>query len=311
MYIETRAVSKTFGQGTREHRAVRSVSFEVRSGEVLGILGPNGAGKTTLIRMLLDILRPDEGEIGIDGVIGANRDFAFKARTGYLPEERGLYQRRRVADVLWYLGAIKGLTRAEALRRGEVLLERLGLEGWQGQRVNELSKGMGQKVQIACALLHDPELVVLDEPFSGLDPVNVRLVRRLVADLRDEGKVVLLSTHLMAEVEALCDRIVMIHRGEKVLEGEVAEVQRTHTPYDVMVDADADVSGLACVREIHRTETATWLGLAAGATMTTLLGELAALDRRVRFVREATTPLEDIFVGRVGADAVASAMEAR
>ena len=305
MQIELSGVNKTFGQGVRMHRAVRDVSFEARSGEVLGILGPNGAGKTTMIRMLLDILRPDSGEVRVDGVPNANREPLFKQRTGYLPEERGLYQRRKVRDVLWYLGAIKGLSRAEALDRGANLLARLGLDNWQDKRVNELSKGMGQKVQIACSMLHDPELVVLDEPFSGLDPINVRLVRRLVADLRREGKVVLLSTHLMAEVEALCDRIVMIHQGTMVLEGRVEEVQRTHTPWDVMVDTDTDVSGLTAVEEIGPSPSATCLRLAAGHTITSLMAELAQRGRPVRMLREATTPLEDIFVGLVGEPAVA------
>ncbi len=311
MHIELRGVSKTFGRGQNEHRAVQRMSFEAHSGEVLGILGPNGAGKTTMIRMLLDILRPDEGDILIDGALRANRESSFKARTGYLPEERGLYQRRKVRDVLWYLGAIKGLSRDRALARGESLLGRLGLDGWQKRRVNELSKGMGQKVQIACSLLHDPDLVVLDEPFSGLDPVNVRLVRRLVADLRAEGKVVLLSTHLMAEVEALCDRIVMIHQGQKVLEGPVDEVRRTYTPWDVMVDPGTDVSDLATVAEAQHDATTTWLRLVPGATITTLMRELADRDRTVRTLREATTPLEDIFVGLVGTAPVeAPAMEA-
>ncbi|MEO0605731.1 MAG: ATP-binding cassette domain-containing protein, partial [Myxococcota bacterium] len=196
-----------------------------------------------------------------------------------------------------------GLTRAEALARGEALLERLELAGWTNKRVNELSKGMGQKVQIACSILHDPDLVVLDEPFSGLDPINVRLVRRLVSDLRDEGKVVLLSTHLMSEVEALCDRIVMIHQGARVLEGPVAEVQRTHTPWDVMLDVGADVTGLTTVAAAHVDGTATWVRLVPGATMATLLRELADQGRAVRLLREATTSLEDIFVRRVGASA--------
>ncbi|MEN0064885.1 MAG: ATP-binding cassette domain-containing protein [Myxococcota bacterium] len=300
MHIELKGVTKTFGNGSRMHHAVQQVSFEARSGEVLGILGPNGAGKTTMIRMLLDILRPDEGQILVDGQAEANRAPEFKANTGYLPEERGLYQRRKVSDVLWYLGAIKGLTRDEALARGERLLARLGLEGWQTKRINELSKGMGQKVQIACSLLHDPDLVVLDEPFSGLDPVNVRLVRRLVADLRSEGKVILLSTHLMAEVEALCDRIVMIHQGQKVLEGEVDAVKRTHTPWDVMVDPDTPLHDLVAVAEAKSGEAVTWLRLSPGHSITTLMAELGQKGRPVRMLREATTPLEDIFVGLVG-----------
>jgi ABC-2 type transport system ATP-binding protein len=296
MKIELVGVSKTFGRGTRERVAVDNVSWSAAPGEVVGLLGPNGAGKTTMIRMLLDIMRPDKGEILIDGDKGANRTMPFKARTGYLPEERGLYQRRRVEDILWYLGALKGLDRADALKRGAALLERLGLVGWRGKRINELSKGMGQKVQIACSLLHDPELVVLDEPFSGLDPLNVRIVRQLVLDLKREGKVVLLSTHLMAEVEALCDRIFMIHRGQQVIEGVVHELQRRHSPFDAMVDGAVDCGDLACVAELQRIADMQYLKLTPGSTLATLMSELGQKDRPVRLLREATTPLEELFV---------------
>jgi ABC-2 type transport system ATP-binding protein len=296
MKIQLVGVSKVFGRGTRERVAVDDVSWSAAPGEVVGLLGPNGAGKTTMIRMLLDILRPDKGDILIDGDKVANRTMPFKAKTGYLPEERGLYQRRRVEDILWYLGALKGLDRASALRRGAALLERLGLTAWQGKRINELSKGMGQKVQIACSLLHDPELVVLDEPFSGLDPLNVRIVRQLVLDLKREGKVVLLSTHLMSEVEALCDRIFMIHRGQKVIEGVVHELQRRHSPFDAMVDGGTDCSDLVCVAELQRTGDMQYLKLTPGSTLTTLMSELGHKGRPVRLLREATTPLEELFV---------------
>jgi ABC-2 type transport system ATP-binding protein len=296
MNIQLVGVSKVFGRGARERVAVDNVSWSAAPGEVVGLLGPNGAGKTTMIRMLLDILRPDKGDILVDGDKLTNRSMPFKAKTGYLPEERGLYQRRRVEDILWYLGALKGLDRATALKKGASLLERLGLSGWQGKRINELSKGMGQKVQIACSLLHDPELVVLDEPFSGLDPLNVRIVRQLVLDLRREGKVVLLSTHLMAEVEALCDRIFMIHRGQKVIEGVVHELQRQHSPFDAMVDAGTDCSDLACVAEVQRTGDMQYLKLTEGGTLATLMSELGQKGRSVRLLREATTPLEELFV---------------
>ncbi len=296
MHVALVGLSKTFGSGVQAHHAVREVSFEARSGQVLGLLGPNGAGKTTLLRMLLDILRPDVGQIHIDGDPRANRAPAFKQHIGYLPEERGLYQRRKVRDVLWYLGAIKGLSRARALDAGGRLLAQLGLEGWESKRVNQLSKGMGQKVQIACSLLHDPDLIVLDEPFSGLDPLNVRLVRQLVKDLRSRGKLVILSTHLMAEVEALCDRIVMIHAGQVVVEGSVEEVQRAHTPWDVMVDPEADCEGLPSVAELLRTPAGTYVRLHEGHTMAHLMTELGSHGRAVRSLQEARTPLEEIFV---------------
>ena len=296
MQIALDSVSKTFGSGSGRKVAVDDVSWRAESGEVVGLLGPNGAGKTTMIRMLLDILRPDAGCVRIDGDDRGNRGPRFKERTGYLPEERGLYQRRKVSDVLWYLGALKGLSRAEALARGGALLARLELEGWERKRVNELSKGMGQKVQIACSVIHDPDLVVLDEPFSGLDPLNVRLVRRLVSDLRREGKVVLLSTHLMAEVEALCDRIFMIDGGKPVVEGTVRDIQRAHTPYDVMVDPEVATDDLDCIAEVHRDTAATYLRLAQGATMASLMAELGRRERAVRFLKEATTPIEEIFV---------------
>lgn len=304
MHVELRGVSKSFGTGPREHIAVDCVSWQAAAGEVVGLLGPNGAGKTTMLRMLLDILRPDTGMVLIDGDPSLNRTAQFKAKTGYLPEERGLYQRRRVEDILWYLGSLKGLSRAATLDRGEALLSSLGLErlgpgGWQGKSVSELSKGMGQKVQIACSLLHDPDLVVLDEPFSGLDPVNVRLVRQLVLDLKRQGKVVLMSTHQMAEVEVLCDRIFMIHRGQTVLEGKVRDIQRKYTPFDVMVDTETDCSGLRCVAESHVAPDATYLTLVPGATSATLMSELGSRGQDVRMLREASIPLEEIFVALI------------
>ena len=202
--------------------AVDDLSLEVRSGEVLGLLGPNGAGKTTLLRVLMDIVAPDAGAILLDG---RAIDRSDRIRIGYLPEERGLYRRDRVGDVLVYFGMLKGLEAADARRRGEAWLDRLDLRGASARRVDDLSKGMQQKVQIAGALLHDPEIVVMDEPFSGLDPVNTVLVKEILLERRRAGGLVILSTHQMPMVETLCDRVAMIDRGRLVLYGDLAGIR--------------------------------------------------------------------------------------
>src|SRR5437867_7598428 len=187
--------------------AVDDVTFEVRPGEVFGLLGPNGAGKTTLIRMLIDIIAPDSGDILLDGrPLGrADRD-----RIGYLPEERGLYRKEKVIDILIYFGMLKGLDRRTARARSLEWLERVGLAGVAKRRSDSLSKGMQQKVQIAATLLHDPDIVVMDEPFAGLDPLNTVLVKDLLRERRSRGRLVILSTHQMPMVEELCDRVAMI-----------------------------------------------------------------------------------------------------
>ncbi|MBW2465157.1 MAG: ATP-binding cassette domain-containing protein, partial [Deltaproteobacteria bacterium] len=195
-------VHKSYG----DFHALRGISLEVRRGEVFGLLGPNGAGKTTLIRIALDIIRPDRGLVTL---FGRALDRDDLDRVTYLPEERGLYQRQRVIDVMAYFAQLKGLSRVEALRRAGLWLEKVGLAGHERDRVDRLSKGMGQKVQIASTLLPEPDLCVLDEPFSGLDPVNVQLVKDLIVERRDRGQATILSTHMMNQVDALCDRVAM------------------------------------------------------------------------------------------------------
>jgi ABC-2 type transport system ATP-binding protein len=203
--------------------AADDVTFEVRGGELFGLLGPNGAGKTTLLRILMDIVAPDAGEVLLDGrPLGrADRD-----RIGYLPEERGLYRKDRVRDVLLYFGMLKGLEARAAARRAEEWLARLDLADAGARRVDELSKGMQQKVQIAGALLHEPSLVVMDEPFSGLDPLNAVLVKEILKERSRAGCVVILSTHQMPMVESLCERVAMIDRGRLVLYGGLEEIRR-------------------------------------------------------------------------------------
>lgn len=203
-------------------QAVDGVSLEVREGEVFGLLGPNGAGKSTLIRIVVDIYRPDEGTVALFGSPMARDDLD---RIGYLPEERGLYRRRKIIQVLTYLGQLKGLTKADAEASADHWLQRLGMGEHRGSRVEALSKGNQQKIQLIGTLVGYPRLLIWDEPFSGLDPVNVAQVRDMIRSLRDEGMTVVLSTHLMDQAEILCDRVALVDHGHVVLQGTVAEAK--------------------------------------------------------------------------------------
>lgn len=293
-------VSKAYGSGAARTRAVDAASWEARGGEVFGLLGPNGAGKTTTIRMLLDIIRPDEGEIRINGNTDMNREASFRARVGYLPEERGLYKKRKVMDVLTFLASLKGLPPAQSRTVANRLLDRFGLSEYRSKKISVLSKGMAQKLQILSCLVHDPDVIILDEPFSGLDPVNVRLIRELVQEMRAAGKLIFLSTHMMAEVEALCDRILLIHRGKQMLYGGLREVKKSHTDFDALLDADTKVDDLTCVARVVPTAHGQRIHLAQGRTVADLMLELGQKGRVVRKLEEGLLPIEDIFVALVG-----------
>jgi len=217
--IQLNHVTKRFSG----HTAVKDLSLSVPRGEVFGLLGPNGAGKTTTIRMIMNIIRPDEGQVTLFGGAGTGRELSD--RIGFLPEERGLYPKMKVAAMLAFLGEIKGLAHRDAMARGRRWLERLGLGAWMEKRVEDLSKGMQQKVQFIGTLMHDPELVILDEPFSGLDPVNSQAMKDVVVEFARGGKTVLFSTHIMEQAERMCDHIVIIARGEKVVDGKLADIK--------------------------------------------------------------------------------------
>ncbi|MEP6472469.1 MAG: ATP-binding cassette domain-containing protein, partial [Gemmatimonadota bacterium] len=205
------------------HTAVNDLNLEVYPGGIFGLLGPNGAGKSTSIRMMMNILTPDEGTITLFGVPGTGRELAH--RVGYLPEERGLYKKMKVLDHLIFFGEIRNLSRADARKRATAWLERLGLNDWTMRKVEDLSKGMQQKVQFIGALIHEPELVILDEPFSGLDPVNAQVMKDVVVEIARSGRTVLFSTHQMEQAEKMCDRVAIIARGEKVLDGLLSEIK--------------------------------------------------------------------------------------
>jgi len=286
-----REVSKRFGGRV----ALDDVSLEVSRGEVFGLMGPNGAGKTTLIRIGLDILRADEGEVSL---FGAPLDRSTLDRTAYLPEERGVYARAKVAELLSYLGRLKGLKPADSRKAAAHWLERVGLSQVAEHRVGSLSKGMTQKVQIAACLLSDPELCVLDEPFSGLDPINVALVQDLIEERRASGLTTLLSTHLMHQVEALCDRVALIHEGRLVVYGDLEEIRRRYSPHEVVVWTSMDLAelGVNAVREAN----GSWrVFLPETETAAGYLNELIRSGVLIDRYEPLVARMDDIFVNLV------------
>ncbi|HVP37620.1 MAG TPA: ATP-binding cassette domain-containing protein [Candidatus Saccharimonadales bacterium] len=284
-----REVSKTFD----DRAVVDRVSFEVHPGEIFALLGPNGAGKTTLMRMITDILKPDSGEILLEGHPpgGAGRD-----RLAYLPEERGLYRKVKTLEALAYYGELKGMRGGAARRAAAQLLERVDLAEWARKPVQALSKGMQQKVQLCTALIGEPRLLVLDEPFTGLDPLNVQLFEELLAERRAAGAAVLLSTHQMNKVEELCDRALMINVGRVVLHGPVREIRRRYAGHAVLVRAAALPERIAGVSAAEPVNGEVKLTLEPGATSQSVLRELVDRGVEVESYALAALPLEEIFV---------------
>ena len=218
--------------------ALDQVSLSARQGRILGLLGPNGAGKSSLIRIINRITAPDRGEVFFDGHLLQQQDLS---RIGYLPEERGLYPKMKVGEQIVYLARLKGMSQSQAERGARELLARLEGADWWGKRVNELSKGMQQKVQVVCTLLHDPELLIMDEPFSGFDPINAELIKQELLRLKAEGKTIILSTHNMQSVEELCDDIVLINQGHIILRGQTEEVRRSYSTGRVRLAYDGEL----------------------------------------------------------------------
>jgi len=229
--VEVSGISKSF----KGVKVVNNVSFSIGQGEIFGMVGPNGAGKTTTIRMLMDIIKPDSGEIKI---MGEPINEEVKNRIGYLPEERGLYKKLTVSQSLSYLAALKNMKKRLASERAEELLKRVNMLPHKDKKTDELSHGMGQLIQFVATILHDPELVVFDEPFAALDPVNTQLLKELILELRSQGKSVILSTHMMNQVEELSDRILMINKGQAVLYGSLAEIKARYRNNSVFLECD-------------------------------------------------------------------------
>jgi ABC-2 type transport system ATP-binding protein len=291
--VEVSHVAKRFG----DTQAVADVSFAVKAGEIFGLLGPNGAGKTTTIRMMLDIFKPDAGTISI---LGGVLDLDRKRRIGYMPEDRGLYKDLKLEPTLVYLATLKGLDAKTVQGRLGPWLERFELAEHRQKKVQELSKGMQQKAQIIATLLHDPELIVIDEPFSGLDPVSTRLVKQVLQEQREAGKSILMSTHQMYQVEALCDRIVLIDEGQTVLYGAVHEIKRNFAGNAVVIEGQGDFTNIPGVLDARK-QNGTWhLALGIGTDPQSVFRTLAARPniKIERFELEEPS-LDDIFVNVV------------
>lgn len=240
-------VTKQFG----DTYAVKDVSFHVPKGVVYGIIGPNGAGKTTTIRMIMNIYMPDSGKVSL---FEQPMSDDLKYKIGYLPEERGLYPKMKVVDMMTFLGELHGLKKNIARKKSLEWLERLELQDRSDSRVDELSKGMQQKLQIIGTLLHDPELIILDEPFSGLDPVNINLVKNTIIELRNAGRAIMLSTHIMESAEKMCDEILMISHGEKVLDGNLNEILTAHGKKSVHIEFNGNAGFLADLPEVQKAD---------------------------------------------------------
>jgi len=287
--LEVREVLKSYDS----RAVVNRVSFDVAPGEIFALLGPNGAGKTTLIRMITDILKPDAGTIRLNGHPVEDRQ---RNEIAYLPEERGLYRRSKAVETLAYYGELKGLGPRAARAEAMSLLERVELQDWALKPVQTLSKGMQQKVQLCTALIGKPRLLILDEPFTGLDPLNTQLFEEILAERRSAGATVLLSTHQMNKVEELCDRALMINRGHMVLYGAVRDIRRQYSGHAVMLRTASRLESVPGVTAIEPSNGEVKLTLEGAATPQSVLRELLDRGVEVEAFAVASLPLEDIFV---------------
>lgn len=305
--LSLRNVSKTYGDFT----AVNDVSLSIPKGSIYGFLGPNGAGKTTTIRMILEIIKPSDGNISI---LGKSSALDVRNRIGYLPEEKGLYKKMKVWALIQYFAMLKGMEKQAAKDQAWLLLEKYGLKDFAESKVESLSKGMGQKVQVLSAVAHEPELVILDEPFSGLDPVNQAVLEELITDMANNGQTVIFSTHVMQHAERLCDHILLIAKGQKIFDGTVDEAKAT-IPRRVMLESLDDVSSLGDiggVSEVVRMEANDTQASSASQWQLQISEQLnpqdilrSCFERNISLSRfEFTEPsLHDVFVHLVGDDA--------
>jgi ABC-2 type transport system ATP-binding protein len=279
--------------------AVNNLSLGIREGAVFGLLGPNGAGKTTSLRMIMRVLIPDEGSIQVLGEPVSDRT---QDRIGYLPEERGLYTKMKVLEHLRFLGALKGLSEREATKRAQSWLERLELADWADKKVQDLSKGMQQKVQFIATVIHKPPLLILDEPFTGLDPVNATLIKDIMLELREQGSTIILSTHRMEQVEMMCDAICLINKGCNVLNGDLRAIKQSYGKNTLRIECSGDSDFLAAtglVEKVNHFGAVVEARLRPGADPQEILR--AALQRSVRISRFELVepPLNDIFIEKV------------
>ena len=291
--VEVNHIVKSYA----DKAVVNDLSFSVTQGEIFGLIGPNGAGKTTTIRMMMDIIKPDSGDVTI---LGKKLSEASKNKLGYMPEERGLYKKLKVIDSIIYLASLKGMDRHSTEEKANELLSQTGMLPHKGKKIEELSQGMGQIIQFLVTIIHDPGLVILDEPFSGLDPVNTELLKSMFADLRNQGKAVILSTHRMNEVEELCDRILMINNGCSVLYGNLTEIKSRYRKHLVILDFAGELGEVPGVTEKRTHKGCVELVLDGNTTPQQILERLVSTGIVINRFEIATPPLNEIFLKVVG-----------
>jgi ABC-2 type transport system ATP-binding protein len=292
--LKVRNISKTYGTV----QAVDDLSFDLHTGEIFGMLGPNGAGKTTSIRMILDIIKPDRGEIE---VLGGPMTEAKKPRIGYLPEERGLYDDMALMETLLFLGQLKGLSRQKAQSQAENYLRQVELWDARDRKIEALSRGMNQKAQFVAATMHEPELIIIDEPFSGLDPINTRIIKKLLYGMRDQGAAIIMSSHQMHQVEEMCQRILLINHGREVLYGPLHEIRERFSANAVEVAVHGDLEQVPGVRHLRRENGDYRLLLEEGTQPESVLQTLVQMPQiTVERFERVETSLDEIFVQTVG-----------
>lgn len=279
--------------------AVEYLSFAVEPGEILGLIGPNGAGKSSTIRMILDFIKPDSGEVR---VFGGKMNESCKNQIGYLPEEKGLYKNLSVIDLILYLASLKGIDKRTAEGKARELLLRTGLLERERNKVKELSKGMEQMIQLIVTIIHSPSLIILDEPFSGLDPVNTELVKSIIGELKGQGKTIVLSTHQMNHVEELCDRVLMIHRGKAVLYGDLKDATAKFRKKSVLVNIEGVLDELPGIVEIQPNKDSLELIPAPDVSPMMILDRLRARETIINRFEIATPTLNEIFLKLAGMD---------
>jgi len=279
--------------------AVQDLSFSVDSGEILGLIGPNGAGKSSTIKIILDFMKPDSGEVEI---FGNQMNEASKNQIGYLPEEKGLYKELTAMDLILYLASLKGMDNALAERKADQLLQQTGMSEFKKMKIKKMSKGMGQVIQFIVTIIHDPKLIILDEPFSGLDPVNTNIMKKIVGNLRDNGKAIILSTHQMNQVEELCDRVLMINHGSEVLYGELRAIKASYRKHSVQVNVDGEIGELPGVIDKKYNKDSVELVLAPDAKPQDILDELRGHGTTINRFEITTPSLNSIFLDKVGVD---------
>ena len=297
--VRLERVTKRFGK----HTAVSDFDLEVPRGVICGLLGPNGSGKTTSIRMIMGILHPDEGQVSL---FGSDPDVTRRTKVGYLPEERGLYKKMKVLELLIFLAEIRGVSRIEGRRRAGDWLERLGLTAWADKRAEDLSKGMQQKVQFIATVLHEPELLILDEPFSGLDPINQDVLEDIVRDFHAKGTTILFSTHLMHQAERLCERVCLISNSKKVLDADLKELKIAERKGVVAVEFEGTDSWIRGpeVDRVEEVDGALHLFLRDSADDQAILARAVQSSARILRFELVEPKLHEIFVRHAGADAV-------